>query len=96
MENKTVERDRYLSFEGIQCNNNADQLIIMLESALNQGKGLSQWHTYFKTKRHQQKKFGHDNLHFIGNQMNPLYSYFKLCDELDAIELLYKIEQECC
>lgn len=91
-----VEGDRYLSFEGIQCSQNADKLIAMLEHNLGQKKGQQQWHTYFESKRQQQDKFGHDNLHFIGNQMNPLYEYFRQCDDQNALNLLYKIEQECC
>ncbi|WP_198517362.1 N(2)-fixation sustaining protein CowN [Vibrio sp. HA2012] len=69
---------------------------MMLENNLNQRKGQQQWHTYFDSKRQQQKKFGHDNLHFIGNQMNSLYEYLKQCDDQEALCLLYKIEQECC
>lgn len=37
-----------------------------------------------------------DNLNFIGNQTNPLYEYFEVCEDTQALELLYKIEQECC
>ena len=39
---------------------------------------------------------GRDNLNFVGNQLNVLYSYFAECDDSDALDLLYKLEQECC
>ncbi|MBF8999588.1 MULTISPECIES: N(2)-fixation sustaining protein CowN [Vibrio] len=96
MEKSDNTVDRYVSFEGIKCNQNADLLIGMLESNLNNQLGDDRWHTYFSDKRNQQHQRGHDNLHFIGNQLNMLFEYFKQCEDQPALDLLYKIEQECC
>lgn len=88
--------NRYLSFCGITCHSNADQLMEMLEKNIRAGNGSKEWHAYFALKRQQQLKLQHDNLHFVGNQTNTLYEYFELCEDQSALALLYKIEQECC
>jgi hypothetical protein len=93
---ENTEGDRYQSFVGLSCDLNADQLMQMLDNNINAGNGDQRWHTYFNQKRQQQVKLQHDNLNFIGNQINTLYEYFDLCDDEDAKLLLYKIEQECC
>lgn len=87
---------RYDSFAGISCDQNADQLIALLEKNLKSKNGDIKWHAYFEQKRQQQQKSNHDNLHFIGNQTNVLYEYFSDCNDAEAQALLYKIEQECC
>ncbi|WP_262926939.1 N(2)-fixation sustaining protein CowN [Vibrio sp. Y2-5] len=37
-----------------------------------------------------------DNLNVVENPLNVLYSYFVECDDSDALDLLYKLEQGCC
>lgn len=93
---QTPETDRYISFCNIECDINADQLMAILEKHLNAGDGKQQWHSYFHNKRQEQEQMGRDNLNFIGNQLNVLYSYFNECNDEAALALLYKLEQECC
>lgn len=88
--------DRYISFCGINCEENANALIEVLDKYLAQGAGPDKWVNYFVEKRKEQLKMERDNLHFIGNQINTLYQYFSLCSDDKAQALLYKIEQECC
>lgn len=90
------EADRYVSFCNIACDENADKLIAMLDKNIATKQGNERWIQYFGYKREEQKRMNHDNLHFIGNQINTLYEYFKNCDDTVAIELLYQLEQECC
>ncbi|MGB5446737.1 MAG: N(2)-fixation sustaining protein CowN [Psychromonas sp.] len=92
---KDKQADRYVTFCGIDCNLNADRLMIMLDNNITAGNGDKRWHTYFTQKRQQQAKLQHDNLNFIGHQTNTLYEYFEVCNDQVAKELLYKIEQEC-
>lgn len=89
-------RDRYVSFCDIDCDKNADRLISMLDQHLSAGHGGEQWCQYFFNKRDEQKRMGRDNLNLVGNQINPLYEYFDACEDTDARELLYQLEQECC
>ncbi|GAA5214885.1 N(2)-fixation sustaining protein CowN [Corallincola platygyrae] len=88
--------DRYISFCGIECDAMADELIAKLEHNISRQTGAQQWRDYFTQKRVEQQKMGRDNLHFIGNQTNPLYEYFEDCGDELATALLYQIEQECC
>ncbi len=90
------QTDRYVSFCGLNCDLKADQLIAMLDENISAGKGDTRWHSYFTQKRAQQAKLQHDNLNFIGHQTNTLYEYFELCNDQEAKELLYQIEQQCC
>ncbi|WP_353570641.1 N(2)-fixation sustaining protein CowN [Candidatus Albibeggiatoa sp. nov. BB20] len=92
----TATADRYVSFEGIHCDANANQLIEMLENHISQNNGDEQWQIYFKQKRAQQMKMQHDNLYFIGSQMNNLQAYFETCKNDEALGLLWQVEQECC
>lgn len=89
--------DRYVSFIGIPCDSNANELIACLDRYINTpGKGSSQWQEYFLNKRVQQLQMKHDNLYFIASQMNNLYSYFQECEDEEILDLLWNIEQECC
>lgn len=96
MKDAVEELDRYVSFCGLDCDGKADTLIAKLEGQLDSGSGGETWCQYFQQKRAEQAKMKRDNLHFIGNQLNPLYEYFEACEDASALELLYQIEQECC
>jgi hypothetical protein len=88
--------DRYQTFIGIPCDANADRLIAYLDEFIQAEKGDSRWQEYFRSKRAQQLKMDHDNLYFVGSQMNNLYAYFEGCDDEQVMELLWQLEQECC
>ncbi|EIJ43260.1 hypothetical protein BegalDRAFT_2409 [Beggiatoa alba B18LD] len=92
----TVQTDRYISFLGISCDANADQLLACVEAHIEAGHGDARWHVYFQQKRVQQAKMQHDNLYFVGSQMNNLRSYLEQCQDVEALELLWRLEQECC
>lgn len=96
MNDRTHKPDRYISFCGIDCDANADVLMKFLTESISDYKGSEEWISYFQKKIAEQVKMGRDNLHFIHNQINALYEYFEICDHKAALELLYKIEQECC
>jgi len=96
MSEASVKEDRYSSFVGLDCDENADRLMAMLDSNISSGKGDDKWHRYFSEKRRQQALMKHDNLNFIGHQTNTLYEYFSVCGDQAATSLLYKIEQQCC
>jgi hypothetical protein len=90
------EADRYVSFCNIDCDKNADRLIDILNIHLQAVDGGERWQAYFQRKKQEQQSRAHDNLHFIGNQLNMLYAYFQKCEDDVALALLYQIEQECC
>lgn len=88
--------DRYQSFSGIPCDANADRLIAYLDQFTGASRGDDRWQAYFRDKREQQQRMGHDNLYFVGSQMNNLIAYFEECNDAAAMELLWQVEQECC
>lgn len=95
MKDKLVT-DRYISFCGIECEENADKLIECLKVHLDDEKGDASWKAYFRKKREEQRKMSSDNLHFVGSQINPLYEFFELFGDKKALALLEQIERECC
>jgi len=96
MNEQTIKTDRYISFEGINCDANSEHLITLLEQHITAGHGDERWHLYFTQKREEQARMQQDNLHFIGSQMNNLYAYLEQCEDDTACDLLWQIEQECC
>lgn len=90
------EHDRYVSFCGIDCDRRADALIERLRSRLDEQPEGSLWRKYFEQKFEQQAKLDHDNLFYVGAQLNTLYSFFDEIGDKIAREMLWKLELECC
>lgn len=91
--------DRYVTFCNIDCDANAEKLMQHLKQRVAEptdDQERTKWHNYFAGKFEQQAKMNHDDLFFVGSQMNSLYAYFELIEDDDAHDLLYQIEQECC
>jgi hypothetical protein len=93
---ESTGHDRYVSFCGIECDTWANELMAQLKSALANEVDQQRWPQYFAKKFNEQDSMGHDNLFFIGSQMNNLYSFFEEQQDKAALELLWKLEQECC
>ncbi|WP_370979390.1 N(2)-fixation sustaining protein CowN [Agaribacterium sp. ZY112] len=87
--------DRYVSFCNIHCDQDADELVTLLNTELSNGSGRALWQDYFAGKKQQQMKLEQDNLLFIGTQVNVLFEYFTEVGNDKAIELLEKIEEQC-
>ncbi|MGB1092890.1 MAG: N(2)-fixation sustaining protein CowN [Oceanobacter sp.] len=90
------ETDRYVSFCGIDCDGNAAELITTLDNHVQASDGDPRWVDYFQGKRKEQVERGQDNLYFVGSQVNALYAYLESCEDSEATDLLWKLEQECC
>lgn len=86
--------DRYVTFCGIDCDRKADRLLGMLAEHMKQSD--SRWVGYFEKKLGEKARMGNDNLHFVGSQVNSLYSFFEELDDEAALELLWDLEQNCC
>jgi len=88
--------DRYVSFCGIECDQQAAALMAHLESCLARADVDERWRNYFRMKLEQKRTMGHDHLFFIGAQMNNLYEFFDVMADEEAQQKLWRIEQECC
>ncbi len=92
----TEVRDRYISFEGLECDENAIKIVDTIRHYMNRVDEQDRWYRYFEMKFGEQRRMGVDDLFFVGSQMNALYDFFaEIADEATA-ELLYQVEQECC
>ncbi len=88
--------DRYISFEGLDCDADADVIVERINQLVADRDRSGKWGEYFAGKMEEQRRMGVDNLFFVGSQLNNIYALFEACEEDGAGELLYKIEQECC
>ncbi len=93
---ESLTTDRYISFSNIDCDSRADLLIEKLKECLNEMESSEQWYQYFHQKFTEQDQCKHDNLYYIGSQLNTLFSFFEEIDDQEATDMLYKLEQECC
>ncbi|MDY6921294.1 MAG: N(2)-fixation sustaining protein CowN [Pseudomonadota bacterium] len=88
--------DRYISFCGIECDQRADQLIGRLQQQLQQLPEHHPWKIYFQQKFREQARQQHDNLFYVGAQLNNLYSFFEEQGDNESLDLLWLLELECC
>ncbi|WPL17406.1 CO weal-nitrogenase [Thiorhodovibrio winogradskyi] len=88
--------DRYISFEGIDCDQRARQLVAMVHQRIAELEEGSQWSRYFVTKLIETERRGQDELFFVGSQVNALRELFAQDNNAQANELLEALEEECC
>jgi hypothetical protein len=92
----SIPRDRYISFEGLECDENAIRIVASIHGHLQAGHGGEKWHNYFTLKFSEQQRMATDELFFVGSQMNTLYDFFSEVGDGNSARLLYQVEQECC
>jgi len=92
----TSARDRYTSFEGLDCDANATQIVQTIRQHIDSASTARQWADYFASKLEEKQRLEVDDLFFVGSQMNNIYAFFEELDDEPARELLYQVEQECC
>lgn len=96
MTDANLKIDRYLSFDGLDCDQRARELITLVRQQIAQlGQG-SPWADYFATKLAESERRGHDELHFVGSQVNALRELFVLTDHARGNALLEGLEEQCC
>ena len=94
--NESATTDRYVSFCGIECDIQAQRLINKLRQHLLRIEPSHPWRRYFEQKFEQQAKMNHDDLFYVGSQLNNLYTFFEEQGDDEAAALLWKLEMECC
>ncbi len=90
------QRDRYITFDGLDCDHNAETLVAAVRRHIAETDEARQWADYFSNKFIEKERLGVDDLFFVGSQLNNLYSYFEELEDEPMQELLYQVEQECC
>lgn len=95
-ENNEEKPDRYISFEGIDCDGNAARLMQLLDHQLTlPGRHNAFW-DYFNKKRAGKTGPQMDDLYLIHGNINQLREFFETWQDEDAMELLQQLEEECC
>ncbi len=93
---QTQLRDRYLTFDGLDCDRNAAAIVALIRQHIAAPTNAGPWADYFTRKFEEQKRMGTDDLFLVGSQINALYALFEACDDQEAVDLVYQVEQECC
>lgn len=89
-------RDRYITFEGLDCDANASRIVTTIRQAIDSDALPDKWTDYFSKKLQEKERLGVDDLFFIGSQVNTIYALLEEIDDQETHELLYQVEQECC
>lgn len=87
--------DRYESFQGIDCDGNARQIMACIERQIAAGQGNSFW-DYFMKKRAGGSGPRPDDLFLIHANINQVRELFETSGDLVALALLAQLEEECC
>ena len=102
MEETATKPDRYVSFIGINGDENSRVLMAMLRRHIDDPERTNTFWEKFKEKLDSvgapDKTSGHclDELLLIHSYINNIRELFETYDDQDALELLEKIEEESC
>lgn len=88
--------DRYLSFDGIDCDGNARRIMECIDRHLSiPGRSNVFWE-YFAKKRAGGSGPKPDDLFLLHANINQVRELFEAWDDEAAMELLVQLEEECC
>ena len=88
--------DRYVSFDGIDCDGNARLVMAAIERLLDlPGRSNAFWE-YFMKKRAGGSGPKPDDLFLIHSNINQVRELFESWDDEAAMTLLVQLEEECC
>ena len=91
-----AERDRYVSFVGLDCNGQARKLVAMLRPYMEQPEYRNAFWVHFAKKLSPESGPRHDELFLIHAHINILRDQLEALNDVEALLLLDKIELECC
>ncbi|MET0028407.1 MAG: N(2)-fixation sustaining protein CowN [Candidatus Thiodiazotropha sp.] len=88
--------DRYISFDGIDCDGNARRVMQCIERLIAQPGGNNAFWEYFMKKREGGSGPKPDELFLIHSNINQVRELFETWDDEEAMALLVELEEECC
>lgn len=91
---KTI--DRYVSFDGIDCNGNARRVMALIERNLAEPERSSPFWEYFTSKRKPRSGPPPDDLFLVHCHVNQIRELFEDRADAEALALLSRLEEECC
>ena len=90
------EVDRYVSFQGTDCDGKACRVVKHIEQYVENPPHSSPWLEYFQDKLNKRASLGQDALFLVCSQMNNIRSLFEEYKNIEALNLLENIEEDCC
>jgi hypothetical protein len=96
MQSSNKQTDRYVSFQGIDCDGNARQVMACIERLIQLPNRNNAFWDYFMTKRSGGSGLKPDDLFLIHSNINQVREFFEACEDQEAMSLLVKLEEECC
>ena len=88
--------DRYLSFDGIDCNGNAHIVMALIECHLAESGQNGPFWEYFAAKRKPRSGPPPDDLFLVHCHINQIRELFEERADAQALALLSLLEEECC
>jgi hypothetical protein len=88
--------DRYISFDGIDCNGNARRVMSLIEHHLAESDQNGPFWEYFMTKRQPRSGPPLDDLFLVHCHINQIRELFEERADAEALALLMLLEEECC
>ncbi len=89
-------RNRYASFNDLNCDGNARSLLEMIQQHLTQTNPANPWWQYFNLKLANREALGQDELFFVGSQVSQIREFLEQVHDGEALDLLDQVEEECC
>lgn len=90
------KKDRYVSFDGIDCAGNARRIMEYIErNIVASGQEQPFWR-YFMAKRTPRSGPAPDDLFLVHSHINQIREFFEECGDEAALALLFQVEEECC
>ncbi|MDD5365281.1 MAG: N(2)-fixation sustaining protein CowN [Gallionellaceae bacterium] len=88
--------DRYVSFQGIDCDSNARQIMACIDRHLALPGRCNAFWEYFGKKRSGGSGPKPDELFLIHSNINQVRELFETWEDREALHLLALLEEECC
>jgi hypothetical protein len=90
------QSDRYVSFDGIDCNGNARLVMVFIERNLDNSGQNNRFWEYFAAKRQPRSGPPPDDLFLVHSHINQIRELFEERTDEEALALLTLLEEECC
>lgn len=88
--------DRYLSFEGIDCDGNAARIMAFIDRHMAIPERKTLFWEHFAEKRAGKLGVKPDDLFLVHSNINQIRELFEEWKDEEALALLEQVEEECC
>lgn len=93
---ETSNTDRYITFKGLDCDENARLVMDCIDRQLAIPGHSNAFWEYFNNKRAGNSVTKPDDLFLIHAHINQVRELFETWDDEESMQLLVKLEEECC